>query len=173
MKLNAQKKKEAEKAKVGAPANADRFYVTNKELIDEMIKWRDSNKDPEKRIISNRFGEMMLAISSKVLNRSEFRNYPKEVKEDMASFGHYKLLKGIKNYDFKFTNVFSYVTQCYWNAYLSVLKKHYKHINIKKAMMEKYLSEMQTFPGMNAASSLGKCIKAYIDDGCNNSPSEA
>ena len=106
----------------------------------------------------------MIAIGTKVLNRSEFRNYPKELKEDMASFGYFKIIRGLKNYDFRFSNAFSFFTTAFFNAYLTILKKHYKHINIKKDLMEKLLSEMETFPGMNAASSLSKAIRQYIGD---------
>lgn len=132
--------------------------------MEELKVWRDSAKCPEDRIVSEKFGTMLMMLGDKVLNRSEFRNYPKELKEDCRSFFFYKAIKGLKNYDFKFNNPFSWLTQCAFNSYLSVLKKHYKHVNIKKDLMEKLLSEMQTFPGMNASSSLSKCIKAYIDD---------
>lgn len=134
--------------------------------MEELKVWRDSAKRPEDRIVSEKFGTMLMMLGDKVLNRSEFRNYPKELKEDCRSFFFYKALKGLKNYDFKFNNPFSWLTQCAFNSYLSVLKKHYKHVNIKKDLMEKLLSEMETFPGINASSSLSKCIKAYIGDDC-------
>lgn len=106
-----------------------------------------------------------MQIGDKVLNRSEFRNYSKEIKEDCRSFFFYKALRGLKNYDFRFqSSCFSWLTQCAFNAYLTVLKKHYKHINIKKDLMEKLLSEMETFPGMNAASSLNRAIKQYLGE---------
>lgn len=132
--------------------------------MTELIKWRDSAEKVEDRIISEELGKMMIAIGTKVLNRSEFRNYPKELKEDMASFGYFKIIRGLKNYDFRFSNAFSFFTTAFFNAYLTILKKHYKHINIKKDLMEKLLSEMETFPGMNAASSLSKAIRQYIGD---------
>lgn len=165
LKLKAQREKDAAKAGT-EPANKDRFYCTNKDLLAEMVKWRDSAKRPEDRIISEDLGKMIMLIGDKVLNRSEFRNYPKELKEDMRSFGIYKILRGLKNYDFAFTNCFSYMTTAFWTSYLSVLKRHYKHINIKKDLMQKLLSEMETYPGMNASASLGKVIKAYLDGGC-------
>lgn len=162
LKLKAQQEKNAQ---INAePANKDRFYCTNKELTAELIKWRDSAKKPEDRILSEELGTMLMAMSQKVLNRSEFRNYPKSLKEDMSSFFYYKAIRGLKNYDFKFNNPFAWLTQCAFNAYLTILKKHYKDINIKKELMTKLLLEMETHPGMNAAASLNKCIKAYIED---------
>ena len=147
------------------PANKDRFYCTNKELYAELEKWRDSADKPEDRVLSEGLGRMMIAIGTKVLNRSEFRNYPKELKEDMASFGYFKIIRGLKNYDFRFKNsAFCFFTTAFVNAYLTILKKHYKHINIKKDLMEKLLSEMESFPGMNTSSSLTRAIKQYLGD---------
>lgn len=106
----------------------------------------------------------MMMIAQKVLNRSEFRNYSKELKEDMASFGYYKIIRGLKNFDFRFTNCFSFFSTAFFNAYLTILKKHYKHINLRKDLTVKLLTEMETYPGMNASSSLAKVIKQYLDD---------
>lgn len=56
-----------------------------------------------------------------MLNRSEFRNYPKELKEDMLGTYCMKLIKGLKNYNFKFSNPFAFFTTAAWNAYLMVI----------------------------------------------------
>lgn len=48
-----------------------------------MIKWRDSAKNVEDRVISEELGRMFMALTAKILNRSEFRNYPRELKEDL------------------------------------------------------------------------------------------
>ena len=168
LKLRAQREKEKQKAKRGEPANKDKFYCTNKELQAELIRWRDSAKKLEDRTMSDELGRMLMAIGDKVLNRSEFRNYTKELKEDMRSFFFYKSIRGLKNYDFAFNNPFAWLTQCAFNAYITILKKHYKQINIKKDLMKKLLSEMETYPGMNAASSLSKCIKTYIDENADD-----
>ena len=59
---------------------------------------------------------------------------------------------------------FCFFTTAFVNAYLTILKKHYKHINIKKDLMQKLLSEMESYPGMNSATSLSRSIKQYIDE---------
>ena len=164
IKLKAQKVKQQEKAKRGDPANKDRFYCTNKELLAELIKWRDSAKKVEDRIISEELGRMFMALTAKILNRSEFRNYSRELKEDLQGFAWYKLIRGLKNYDFNFTNPFSWCSTSIFNSYLTCLKKHYKHINIKKDLMQKLLTEMECCPGINSATSLSRSIKQYIED---------
>ena len=47
---------------------------------------------------------------------------------------------------------------------MTCLKKYYKQINIKKDLMQKLLSEMESFPGMNSATSLSRSIKQYIEE---------
>lgn len=105
----------------------------------ELIKWRDSNLENEKglspdeidytkRKMSDELCKMLMAIADKLLNRSEFRNYSKELKEDAKGYFFYKVMKsGLRNYNFKFNNPFAYFTTCAWNAYVSTIMRHYKH----------------------------------------------
>lgn len=165
LQLKNQQERDAKKAKTGEePANKDRFYCTNKELYAELVKWRDSAEKPEDRVLSEDLGRMMLAITSKMLNRSEFRNYPPELKNDMQGFAVLKLIKGLKNYDFAFNNPFAWMSSAIWNSYISVIMKHYKQINIKKELMKKLLSELETYNGISPSSSLCRCVKQYIGE---------
>ena len=164
IKLKAQQEKQAAKVARGElePKNKERFYCTNKELQAELVKWRDSAKKVEDRIITEELGPMLMAIGTKLLNHSNFRNYPKEVKEDMLLFGIEKIIKGLKNYNFAFNNPFAWSTQAFWNSYLSTLNRHYKQINIKKDLMAKLSQELETYTGISPASSLNRCIKSYL-----------
>lgn len=129
-KLKIQKQRQKARAS-HEPANKSRFYCTNKDLMAELVKWRDSAEDPKDRIMSEELGKMVIMIGQKILNRSEFRNYPKELKEDMLGTFCMKLIKGLKNYNFKFSNPFAFFTTAAWNSYLMVIQKHYKQQNIK------------------------------------------
>lgn len=161
LKLKIQQQRE--KAKAGStPPNKERFYCKNKDLITELEKWRNSAEKVEDRIITEELGRMIIAIGEKMLNRSEFRNYSKELKEDMLGMFELKLIKGLKNYNFKFNNPFAFFTTAAWNAFLTVIGKHYKQQNIKKDLMSKLAQELQTYTGINPASSLSKCIKSYL-----------
>ena len=166
IKLKAQKAKQAAKRAKGElePKNKDRFYCTNKELQAELIKWRDSAEKVEDRIPSEELGRMILAIGNKLLNHSSFKNYTKELKDDMLMLYCEKLLKGLKNYNFAFNNPFAWLTQCAFNSYLTIISRHYKHLNIKKDLMKKLLSELETYNGIDPHSSLNRCIKTYISD---------
>lgn len=167
LKLKVQKQRQKEK-EGKEPTNKDRFYCTNKQLIEELEKWRDSAKDPKERIISDELGKMMYAIGEKMLNRSEFRNYSKELKEDMLGAFILKLIKGLKNYNFKFNNPFAFFTTAAWNAFLTVIGKHYKQQNIKKDLMSRLAQELQTYTGINYNSGLSKCIKSYLGNDVEN-----
>lgn len=95
-------------------------------MIAELEKWRDSAEKPEDRVISEELGKMIIAVGEKMLNRAEFRNYSKELKEDMLGMFELKLIRGLKNYNFKFNNPFAFFTTAAWNAFLTVIGKHYK-----------------------------------------------
>lgn len=154
------------------PKNKERFYCNNKELQAELMKWRDSHEIISERILSEELGRMLLAVGNKLLNHSNFRNYTKELKEDMRSYGLYKIIRGLKNYNFKFNNPFAWVTQAFYNAYLSVLSKHYKHINIKKEMLKKFVAEFECVSGVGPGSTIARCIKSYLgEDGQGSFPS--
>ena len=165
IKLKRQKERQAKRLAAGElePKNKDRFYCTNKDLQEELLKWRDSAENPEDRIISERLGSMIIMIADKLLNHSSFRNYPLEVKQDLRGIGILKIIRGLKNYNFKFNNAFAYFTQALWNSYITGLSKHYKQINIKREMMKKLFLEIETYSGIDPRSSLNRCIKAFID----------
>lgn len=165
IKLKRQKERQAKRLAAGElePKNKDRFYCTNKDLQEELLKWRDSAENPEDRIISERLGSMIIMIADRLLNHSSFRNYPLEVKQDLRGIGILKIIRGLKNYNFKFNNAFAYFTQALWNSYITGLSKHYKQINIKREMMKKLFLEIETYSGIDPRSSLNRCIKAFID----------
>lgn len=165
IKLKKQKEKDQAKIARGElePKNKERFYCNNKDLQAELIKWRDSSSIVEERIISEKLGTMMMAIANKLLNHSSFRNYSVELKQDMASFFYFKAIRGLKNYNFEFNNPFAWFTQCAWNAFLSIISRHYRHMNIKRDLLEKLSSELESYGRISPNTSLNKCIKQYID----------
>lgn len=118
----------------------------------------------EERKITNEIGEMLLKIGRKLLNHSNFRNYDVELKNDMLMYGVQKIIKGLKNYNFKFSNPFAWITQGYWNSYLTSIYKHYKQLNIKKDLMKKLSMELETYNGMDPRSSLNRAIKSYLGE---------
>lgn len=166
IKLKIQKERQAKKAAAGelVPKNRERFYCTSAELHAELVKWRDSAEKVENRVLSEELGRMLIAIADKMLNRSEFRNYPKELKEDAKGFFFVKAIKGLKNYNFEFNNPFAYFSTCAWNAYISTITKHYKQQNIRKEVMKQLLLELESHQGIDPKSSLNSYIRQYIEN---------
>ena len=166
IKLRIQRERQAQKIAAGElePKNKARFYCTSAELQAELIKWRDSAKKIEDRTISEELGRMLIAIADKMLNRSEFRNYSKELKEDAKGYFFVKAIKGLKNYNFEFNNPFAYFSTCAWNAYISTIIKHYKQQNIRKDVMKQLLFELETYQGIDPKSSLNSYIRQYLDN---------
>lgn len=166
IKLKIQKERQAKKAAAGelVPKNRERFYCTSAELHAELVKWRDSAEKVEDRVLSEELGKMLIAIADKMLNRSEFRNYPKELKEDAKGFFFVKAIKGLKNYNFEFNNPFAYFSTCAWNAYISTITKHYKQQNIRKEVMKQLLLELESHQGIDPKSSLNSYIRQYIEN---------
>lgn len=165
IKYRIQKIKNEEKIKNGNQKNnSENFYCTNADLQRELVKWYESAENVEDRVISEELGKMFLMIGNKLLNHSNFRNYSKELKEDMLSYFLFKIIKGLKNYNFKFSNPFAFITMAAWNAYISVITKHYKQLNIKKNLMKKMASELETYSGIFPNTSLNKYIKSYLGE---------
>ena len=116
----------------------------------------DDPLDPNTgRIMSEKFGRMIMMIAQRLSNHSYFRNYPLELKEDCQSYAYEKIIKGLFNYNFKYTNAFAYLTQSCFNSFKSILSKHYKQINIKRDITKKAVACLDYYlPGSSMSKSL-------------------
>ena len=149
----------------------DHFYKEHKDYviheITEIVKcegWTFNYDNVDDRVVSDKLGNMMIAIGNKLLNHSSFRNYDQELKLDMRGQFFVKLIRGLKNYNFKFNNPFAFFTTCAWNSFLTILGYHYQHQNIRKSLMEKMAAELQSYTGISPNNSLSRCIKTYLGD---------
>ena len=165
----AKKQLEEFKKRAADKSKYDKFYEEHKSWvlhdITEIVKregWTFNYDCVEDRNLTDRLGNMMIAIGDKLLNHSSFRNYDPELKLDMRSQFFCKLLRGLKNYNFKFNNPFAFFTTCAWNSFLIILNQHYKHQNIRKDLMEKMAAELQAYTGISPNTGLSRCIKAYL-----------
>ena len=146
------------------------YKETNTTIIENVTMeiehngWAFDYSRPEDRVITDNLGKMMIHLAEKLLNHSSFRNYKPELKEDMRAQFYIKIIKGLKTYNFKFNNPFSFFTTAAYNAYLIVLNQYYKHENFKHTLMTKLLTNLQTYNGISTTSGLAKSIKTYIDN---------
>lgn len=118
------------------------------------------------RMISERFGMMIMQIAQKISNHSYFRNYPLELKQDCQSYSYEKIIRGLFNFSFRFTNVFAYISQACFNSFKSILAKHYKQVNIKRAMTKRAMVNLEAdLPGSSMRKSLGNQFEGNDYDG--------
>lgn len=135
--------------------------------VTDVVKyegWAFNYDNAEERVLSDELGNMIIAIGDKLLNHNSFRNYDQELKLDMRGQFFIKLIKGLKNYNFKFNNPFAFFTTCAWNSFLTVINQHYKHQNIRKMLMEKLIIELQTYSGISQHAGLSKYINSYLEN---------
>lgn len=169
------------------PQVKERYYVKNADLLRELYKWRDSNLEEEKReyekwqslpesvkkahpyeidynkrTISEEFAKMFMELARKISNHSYFRNYTLEMKQDMCGHAYEKFVTGLKKFNFKYTNVFAYLTQICFNAFKTTLSKYYKQVNIMRDATKRAIINLDTnFPN----SSISRCLKNQFEGG--------
>jgi len=100
------------------------YYVTNKDLFDEIVKFKKEGK------MSELLGKQLLTISTHYSSKSNFSGYT--WKQDMISESVFTCVKYLKNFNpEKSTNAFAYVTQIIKNSFKLYITDQKKHSKIK------------------------------------------
>lgn len=112
-------------------------YVNNKELLQEIIDWKQRIKDnpnPEKVVrMSDKMGLAIMLISEGLSKRFNFSGYTQSWKQEMIDDGIEAAIKGLINFDeTKYNNPHAYITQACFNAFIQRIKKE------RKEMAKKY-----------------------------------
>lgn len=159
------KRKEAK----GPAANKERFYVTNAKLLNELYIWRDSAPAPkdgeeDKRVITEEFGKMIKMIAERLTNHSNFKNYSKEMKQDMVSYAQFKCIQGIHNYNFEYKNAFAYFTTACYNAFVSEISKYYKRKNLNREYAKFAIAKLEETADVNSSKILSQFLKEYLGE---------
>jgi hypothetical protein len=117
-----------------------KHYINNKQLLEEMIKYKESIKlaEAEGRIkprISRYIGESLMMINNKLSSKFNFINYT--YKDEMVADGIENCIAAVDNFDAeKSNNPFAYFTQIAWNAFLRRIQKEKKQTYIKHKNFE-------------------------------------
>ena len=75
-----------------------------------------------------------------MLGDSHYRNYPRELQEDMVSNALLKCIKNIHNYKpERAATCFNYFTRCVEHSFWDTLAKHYKQQNIQRELLRAYM----------------------------------
>jgi hypothetical protein len=123
------------------PKKKSEHYVNNKELLEELIVYRQKYiKSKEngmaKPQISNYLGDCFLKIATHLSYKPNFVNYM--FREDMISDGIENCIQYIHNFDpNKSSNPFAYFTQIIHYAFLRRIQKEKKQLEIKSKIIER------------------------------------
>lgn len=105
-------------------------YLDNKELEDEIAKWKASDEDPTKRVPSEKLGKMLIELHDGVLKHANFYRYPQDLKDEMKSFSLYRILKcGLKSFNPEKSTAFAYFSRSAFLNYYTVLHRYYQRLN--------------------------------------------
>lgn len=105
------------------------LYVKNKEMLEELRKYKESG------VIGETLGEMFLLIARNLSNKSIFSGYT--WKSDMISEASLTCVKYCHNFDpEKSNNPFAYFTKYCYNSFIGYIKKQNKHGNIKQTLYD-------------------------------------
>ena len=108
----------------------------------------------------------MLMIANGVCAKPSFRNYPADMKDEVVQDSCMYMVKNLKNMKEEFRNsFFNYLTRTAYCSWYMRLRKHYRDVNRKKALLLAALENafrMNPTPE-NAAviANLQKEIEAY------------
>ncbi len=113
-------------------------YVTNKELLPEIIKFKETWCEEEKKgEPSEELGRMILLIATRYADKGNFTNYT--WKDDMIGDAVLTCLKYIKNFNpEKSQNPFAYITTICRNAFINHIKKQHRHSEIKDVCYKRH-----------------------------------
>ena len=139
-------------------------FVSNKDLLDELKKWRDSAEDVDKRQPSEYLGKMILDIATHYMGHSNYVRYPKEVKEEIIGQSCLKCLTyGLPRYNFNFNNPFAYFTHICWSCAMTYLKHYYADLNFKRQLVKENLERaIDEMPSINIDKSYMNFLKTMI-----------
>ena len=124
-------------------------YIDRNELYSEMKAYKDTG------VISERLGQLFITITDHILGHSNFRNYTKDLKEEMKGYALLMLVKYSHNcdaYQRDARQTFNYITTIAMNACKQILIKHYKLLNTKRELERQYLDLMQCIYGVKINS---------------------
>ena len=124
-------------------------YVNNKQLLEEMTKYRNSvieakKNDTEKPRVSNYIGQCIMLIAQRMSFKYNFSNY--SFKEEMISDAIENCMMYIDNFDpEKSSNPFAYFSQIIHFAFVRRIQKEQKqqYIKIKNMQNSFVFSELQ------------------------------
>lgn len=118
-----------------------KHYVNNKELYEEMVRWKDACRESEETLPATDYiGECILEIANRLATKPNFSNYT--YKDEMIMDGVENCLLYMHNFDTeKYKNPFAYFTQIIYYAFLRRIQKEKKNAAIKNKMIHSFTQD--------------------------------
>ena len=115
-------------------------YLTSEQLAIELEKSQQQEKPTEQVCIYFKM------IATHLLGDSRYRNYPRDLQEDMVSDAIMKMIKNIHNYNPEFKDrCFNYWTRCCEHSFWTTLGKHYKYMNMVRQMTLDFADSLEPY----------------------------
>jgi len=108
----------------------DKYYINNKEMLEEVIKSKKQGR------MTERFGEMIIILARRYSSQGSYASYT--YREDMESYAFTIVCRGWDSFDpSKYNNPFAYFTQTIKRAFWQFLDSEKSQRNIKDALLLK------------------------------------
>lgn len=129
-------------------------YLTSEQLSIELEKSQQQNAPTEQVCIYFKM------IATHLLGDLRYRNYPRDLQDDMVSDAIMKMIKNIHNYKPEFKDkCFNYWTRCCEHSFWTTLGKHYKHMNMVRQMTLDFADQLEPYAPQLAQQIRDKQIK--------------
>lgn len=108
----------------------DKYYINNKEMLEEIIKSKKQGR------MTERFGEMIMILARRYSSQGSYASYT--YREDMESYAFTIVCRGWDSFDPEsYNNPFAYFTQTVKRAFWQFLDSEKSQRNIKDALLLK------------------------------------
>jgi hypothetical protein len=105
-------------------------YINNKEFRTILIEYINDPDSAQGKKQYEKVGKIFLLLANKLISGGSFRQYPKELKEEMVNDAVYTMIKNLRKYDHeKYDNPFSYFTSVVVNIYRQHMNKNKLNLN--------------------------------------------
>lgn len=113
------------------------FYVNQKELKEEIIKYKKN------KIISEKLGEMLIKIAKRYASKGNFSGYT--YKDEFIGDAIYRMVEQLDKINIKHPrcNCFSYLTQTCHNKFIAKITEEKKYMRFKEILTDNILEHIE------------------------------
>ena len=113
-------------------------YLTNEQLA-EALNESQALGQPTENVC-----KCFRLIAKHLLGSNRYRNYSKDMQDDLVSAALVKCIKNIHNFKPERADTcFNYYTRCTEHAFWEVLSKYYKQMNIQRELTLDYANQIE------------------------------